>query len=108
MISGTSPTEFTSSLKSVKIILPSIYNMGPGITLNCVQQAGFNSNPTCKTTANNEISINMDNAKIGTSQVLVEITNVINPLFEGGNYVFTFEMVRKLFFFKILFYRGLD
>lgn len=72
--------------------------MGPGITLNCINSGGFNSNPNCKTIAKNQIAINFNTANIGSSSVFViEITNMINPLFEGGNYDFTFELVRILF-----------
>lgn len=83
-------------------MLPSIYSMGSGINLSCVNKGGFNSNPGCRTTANNEITIDLNTAKFGTDYVFIaEISDMTNPLFEGGSYTFTFEFVN---FLRILFF----
>lgn len=81
------------------MILPSEFNMGAGLDLVCESQGGFSSAPTCKTIADNEIAINMDTANIGTASVFIAVVkNVINPLFETGDFTFTFELV----FFRFL------
>lgn len=99
-ISAQSKTEFSTSIKSLKIILPSDYNMGNGITLNCVQTEGFNSNPTCSTIAKNIIAVNFDTSKIGDKEVFVfTITDMINPLVENGPFIFSFDFVKKIIYF---------
>lgn len=95
-IIGDSASDFTS-VQSLRILLPSEFNMGSGLTLTCESQGGFSAAPSCKTIGANELVINMDNAQIGTASIFVVlIKNVINPLFETGTFSFTFELVSEI------------
>lgn len=99
LVVGDNIAEFDTNIKSLRIILPSDYNMGNGLTLTCVGVDGFTADPACSTTAQNVIAVNFDNAEIGSKFLFIfQITNVINPLVEtgpGGSFSFTYEFVRK-------------